>query len=64
MIVTQCQAEYIGWFLNNGALSYTLESYKDYKPQDQSVDQTCPAVTSAKGVAQADVAARWPGIFN
>lgn len=64
VVVTQCQAEFIGWFLNNGSLSYTLESYKDYKPQDTVVDQTCKDVTSAKGVGVADVAARWPGILN
>ncbi len=64
VIVTQCQAEFISWFLANGALSYTLESYKDYQPQDTVADQTCPSVTAAKGVTIADVAVRWPGIFN
>jgi Flp pilus assembly protein CpaB len=64
IIVTQCQAEYIAWFLSNGQLTYTLESYHDYSPQDVTVDSTCPNATAAKGVTQADVVARWPGIFN
>jgi pilus assembly protein CpaB len=64
IVITQCQAEYIGWFLANGALRYTLESYKDYKPQDQKVDQSCPTVDAAGGVTQPQVAAKWPGIFN
>lgn len=64
VVVTQCQAEYISWFLVNGNLRYTLESYHDYKPQNEAADPTCPAVTSAKGVTQADIGARWPGILN
>jgi Flp pilus assembly protein CpaB len=64
IVVTQCQAEYIGWFLANGSLRYTLESYKDYKPQDQSVDSSCPTVDAAGGVTQTQVATKWQGIFN
>lgn len=64
IVVTQCQAELISWFLANGGLRYTLESYHDYKPQDQSVDRTCPDVTSATGVTPAQISSRWPGIFN
>lgn len=64
IIVTQCQAEYINWFLSNGTLKYTLESYHDYSPQDSNADPTCPNVSAAKGVTQADIASRWPGILN
>lgn len=64
IVVTQCEAEYISWFLTNGTLRYTLESYHDYKPQDANADPSCPSVNSATGVTQATVAARWPGIFN
>lgn len=64
VILTQCQAEFVSWFLSNGTLKYTLESYHDYKPQDVQVDPGCPSVTSAKGVTQSDIAARWPGILN
>jgi Flp pilus assembly protein CpaB len=63
VIVTQCQAEFVNWFLSNGTLKYTLESYHDYQPQSVA-DPACPSVTSAKGVTQADIASRWPGILG
>jgi Flp pilus assembly protein CpaB len=64
IVLTQCQAEYMNWFLANAGVKYTLESYKDYKPQDVAVDTSCPAVTSAKGVTTQDVSSHWPGIFS
>jgi Flp pilus assembly protein CpaB len=64
VVVTQCQAEYIGWFIANGSLTYTLESYHDYSVQPAAADPACPNVTAAKGVTQTDVSARWPGLLN
>jgi Flp pilus assembly protein CpaB len=64
VVVTQCQAEYLNWFVANAQIKYTLESYQDYKPQDTSADATCPNVSSANGVTHDNVAGRWPGIFN
>jgi Flp pilus assembly protein CpaB len=64
VILTQCQAEYVSWFLANGSLKYTLESFHDYKPQDVAADLTCPDVNAAKGVTSTDVAKSWPGILN
>lgn len=64
IIATECQAEYINWFLANGTLRYTLESYHDYKPQDVVADPSCPNVTSAKGVTAVEVGKAWPGILN
>ncbi len=64
IVMTQCQAEYLNWFIANATLKYTLESYKDYKPQDTGVDATCPSVNSATGVTRANIAQRWPGIFG
>jgi Flp pilus assembly protein CpaB len=64
IIATQCQAEYINWFLINGNLKYTLESYHDYQPQDVQVDPVCPNVNAATGVTQTDIAKKWPGIMN
>jgi len=64
IVVTQCQAEYISWFLSNGGLRYTLESYKDYLPQDQQADQACKDVNAAGGVTAAQVASKWPGITS
>jgi Flp pilus assembly protein CpaB len=62
IVVTQCQAEYIDWFLTNGQVKYTLESYKDYKPADTSLDATCPNVDAAKGVTIANINQRFPGL--
>lgn len=64
VIVTQCQAEYLNWFVSNATVKYSLESYKDYRPQDVQVDSTCPSVTAARGVTKSDIGQRWPGIFG
>ncbi|MGH7903868.1 MAG: Flp pilus assembly protein CpaB [Candidatus Dormibacteraceae bacterium] len=63
VVITQCQAEFLRWFLQNSQVAYTLESYHDYQPQN-SVDPTCPTVSSARGVTAADVAAHWPGLIT
>ena len=55
--VTQCQAEFIQWFLaNNVNLKYTLESYHDYQPPPTGPDPACLTVSAAKGVTEKDVA--------
>lgn len=62
IIVTQCQAEFIDWFIANGTVTYTLESYKDYTPKDVAVDASCPSVEAAQGVSLALVTRTWPGL--
>ena len=64
LVVTECQAEYLNWFLTNGSVKYALESYKDYKPADTSVDASCPGVDAARGVTLANVIQRFPGLAN
>jgi pilus assembly protein CpaB len=64
VMVTQCQAEVLNWFLSNAQVRYTLESYKDYQPSPAAADQTCNSVSSAQGITRADIARRYPGIFN
>lgn len=58
--MTQCDAEYMAWFLTNMTVKYTLESYHDYltTPPSQP-DPSCPAVTSAGGVSGKQVDARY-----
>jgi Flp pilus assembly protein CpaB len=58
--LTQCDAEYMTWFLNNTNVRYTLESFKDYgtAPTD-SQDPSCPAITAAGGVTNTQVEARY-----
>jgi Flp pilus assembly protein CpaB len=64
VMVTQCQAELLNWFLANAQVRYTLESYRDYAPSPAAADQTCTSVNSAQGISRADIARRYPGIFN
>ena len=64
LVVTQCQAEVITWFLSYAALKYTLESYKDYSPGDQSPDPKCPSVKDAQGVTLKTIQAAYPGLFS
>ena len=64
VVVTQCQAEVIDWFIANGTVKYTLESYKDYAPKDQAVDSSCPTVESANTpVTSSVIKARYPGLL-
>ena len=58
--VTQCDAEFFTWFLNNTTVKYTLESFHDYLTQLPSASEVgCPAVQSAQGVSQKEVEARY-----
>jgi Flp pilus assembly protein CpaB len=55
--LTQCDAEFLTWFLGNTTVRYTLESFKDYSPNPPSDNQdaACPAITAAGGVSQKQV---------
>ena len=59
--LSQCDAEYLRWFLNNMSLTYTLESYKDYldKPPSDNSDPTCPNLKDPTGVSQSKVDQRF-----
>jgi Flp pilus assembly protein CpaB len=58
--MTQCDAEYMEWFLNVASqLKYTLESFKDYQPAPTAADPTCANVAAAKGVTANDVNTRY-----
>ena len=63
VVVTQCQAEVITWFLTYASLKYTLESYHDYAPGDQAPDPKCPSVGDAKGVTLAVIKTAFPSLF-
>ncbi len=63
VVVTQCQAEFLTWFLTFASLKYVLESYHDYQPVSDTKDPACPAVTSAKGVTLKQVQAAYPALF-
>lgn len=63
VVITQCQAELLNWFLSNAQVRYTLQSSKDY-PTTTETDPTCPTVTSGQGLNRAEIARRYPGIFT
>jgi Flp pilus assembly protein CpaB len=63
VVVTECQAEVITWFLDYAALKYVLESFHDYLASAQSPDPACPTVTAAKGVTLPVIQAAYPSLF-
>ena len=63
VVVTECQAEFITWFLTYASLKYTLESYQDYLQGIPVKDQACPSVSSATGVTLQSVQKAFPTLF-
>ncbi len=63
VVVTECQAEYITWFLTYASLKYSLESYQDYLQANPAKDPECPSVSSAPGVTLQSVKKAYPSLF-
>jgi len=64
VVVTQCQAEFITWFVSYAALKYSLESFHDYlNGGAQTPDPGCPNVNSAQGVTLQTVQKAYPTLF-
>jgi len=64
VVVTECQAEVITWFLTYASMKYALESFHDYlAPGAQTPDPGCPTVTAAKGVTLQIMQAAYPTLF-
>jgi Flp pilus assembly protein CpaB len=58
--LTQCDAEYLVWFIQNTSVRYTLESFNDYlKAPPSTPDPACPTIQRAGGVTQTEVDARY-----
>jgi Flp pilus assembly protein CpaB len=58
--LTQCDSEYMVWFLNNMQLRYTLLSFNDYlKSPPSAPDPSCPTVVTAQGVSNKTVDTRY-----
>ena len=63
--VSECQAEYLTWFLAYASLKYTLESFHDYQPSSNvSADPNCANVSAAAGVNLKDVQKIYPQLFS
>jgi Flp pilus assembly protein CpaB len=61
IVVNECDAEYLTWFLAKTNLRYTLENFSDYGKGDVNNPQqaaACP-IDKAQGVTNADVAKRF-----
>jgi Flp pilus assembly protein CpaB len=57
--LTQCDAEFFTWFLNNTSVRYTLESFHDYLTAPTAADPSCPTITAAQGVSNKTVDLRY-----
>ena len=64
IVVTECQAEVMTWFINYASLKYALESFHDYLTTTaQSPDPSCPTITAAAGVTLKVIQAAYPSLF-
>jgi len=64
VVVTQCQAEVITWFLQYASMKYSLESFHDYlQPDNTAKDPGCPSIDSAKGVTLPIIQKAYPTLF-
>jgi Flp pilus assembly protein CpaB len=62
VVVTECQAEVLTWFLTYASLKYTLESYLNYQP-NQNPDPACASVSAAQGVTLQTIEKAYPSLF-
>lgn len=62
VVVTECQAEFITWFLTYASLKYALESSQDYLRSAQ--DPKCAGYDPSKGVTLQTVQAAFPSLFT
>ncbi|HET7419638.1 MAG TPA: Flp pilus assembly protein CpaB [Candidatus Dormibacteraeota bacterium] len=64
IVVSQCQAEIITWFLTYASLKYSLESYKDYLANGlPAPDPNCETIKKAKGVTLQIIQQSFPTLF-
>jgi Flp pilus assembly protein CpaB len=65
LAVSECQAEFLNWFVANASLKYTLLAHDDYAAAAAApADTACPAGSPSKGVTEADIKTRWPGLLG
>lgn len=59
VVVSECDAQFMAWFINNASLKYVLLSYEDYSPTPATADSTCPSTVAPGVVGPAEVNSRW-----
>jgi Flp pilus assembly protein CpaB len=64
VVISQCQAEVLTWFLTYASMKYSLESYHDYLAGGAPApDPNCQKITDAKGVTLQIIQASYPSLF-
>jgi Flp pilus assembly protein CpaB len=59
VVVSECDAQFIDWFINNASLKYVLLSYKDYASAPVAADTACPPTVAPTVVGPQQVNLRW-----
>jgi pilus assembly protein CpaB len=59
ILVSECDAQFIDWFINNASLKYVLLSSKDYALTPAAADASCPSTVAPSVVGPAQVNSRW-----
>jgi pilus assembly protein CpaB len=59
IVVSECDAQFIDWFINNASLKYVLLSNKDYAITPAAADASCPPTVAPSVVGPAQVNSRW-----
>jgi pilus assembly protein CpaB len=59
IVVSECDAQFIDWFINNASLKYVLLSNKDYALTPAAADASCPSTIAPSVVGPAQVNSRW-----
>ncbi|HEY8952100.1 MAG TPA: Flp pilus assembly protein CpaB [Candidatus Dormibacteraeota bacterium] len=59
IVVSECDAQFIDWFINNASLKYVLLSYQDYAPAPATADTSCPSTVAPSVVGPQQVNSRW-----
>jgi pilus assembly protein CpaB len=59
VVVSECDAQYLDWFINNATLKYVLLSYKDYASAPATADTSCPSTVAPSVVGPQQVNTRW-----
>jgi Flp pilus assembly protein CpaB len=59
IVVSECDAQFMDWLINNASLKYVLLSYKDYAPAPATADSACPSTVAPGVVGPAQADSRW-----
>jgi Flp pilus assembly protein CpaB len=59
VVLTQCDALYLDWLLQNATLKYTLLSYKDYGTTPLAPDPSCSDAAASALIGPAQVDQKW-----